>query len=68
MKKAEIEVKINIARREMQFWQGILDERKGCADCKQWQHRGCGLADGAEPPAEVVKSGCPEWEWDEIPF
>ncbi len=67
MTPAEIQVRINIARREMNMWQEIL-QKKSCNDCRQWQHRGCGLAAGMEPPAEVVKTGCPEWTWDEIPF
>lgn len=67
MTPAEIQVRINIARREMQMWQEIL-EKKNCKDCKQWMHPGCGAAGGIVPPVEVVKSGCPEWAWDEIPF
>ncbi len=67
MSPAEIQVRINIARREMNMWQEIL-QKKSCIDCIHWQHRGCGLAGGVEPPAEVVKAACPEWSWDEIPF
>ncbi len=67
MTPAEIQVKINLARREMAFWQEIL-ERKGYNDCKQWKQPGCNLAGEIVPPAEVVKVGCPEWAWDQIPF
>jgi hypothetical protein len=67
MTPAEIEVKVSIARREMQFWQEVLT-RKGCKDCKHWQHPGCGLAEGIHPPPDVVKEGCPEWLWDGVPF
>jgi len=64
---AEIQVKINVLRRELQWWENVL-AKKSCMDCKQWQHRGCGLAGGVEPPPEVVKTACPQWDWDEIPF
>lgn len=67
MKKIEIEVKINVARREMEYWQRILRD-KSCEDCQHFQQRGCTLANGLQPPLEVVKTGCPEWNWDEIPF
>lgn len=67
MTPAEIQVKIKILRRELQWWEETL-AKKSCTDCKHWQHRGCGLAEGAEPPAEVVKVGCPEWNWDQIPL
>lgn len=67
MKPVEIEVKINIARREMEYWQGIL-ARKGCRDCQNFQAGGCELAEGQTPPPEVQAKGCPEWNWDCIPF
>lgn len=67
MTPAEIQVKINIAQREADYWRDKL-AGKGCENCLHWQHRGCGLADGAEPPAEVVQVGCDNWNWDEIPF
>lgn len=67
MTPAEIQVKINIAQKEADFWRDIL-ANKSCGDCTQWQHPGCGLANGAEPPPEVVKTGCDAWSWDDIPF
>lgn len=67
MTPAEITVKINIAQKEADYWREILSG-KGCKDCKQWMHPGCGLADGSEPPPEVVKVGCDAWCWDGIPF
>lgn len=67
MSPAEIQVKISVAQREADFWKDIL-QKKSCGFCKHWQHPGCELADGAEPPAEVVKVGCDAWSWDEIPF
>lgn len=67
MSPAEIQLKINIAQREADFWRGIL-KRKGCRDCAQWMYPGCGLAEGNEPPAEVIKVGCDAWKWDGITF
>ena len=66
MTPAEIEVKIAVAQREVDFWRGIL-ERKGCKTCSHW-HYGCELAEFAMPPEEVVKTGCPSYVWDTIPF
>jgi hypothetical protein len=67
MKTAEIQVKINIARREMEYWQGLL-KTKSCRDCENFQQNGCALAGGLRPPAEVEKVGCDSWSWDCIPF
>lgn len=67
MKVFEIEVKVAMARREMQYWQEII-AKKSCNDCQNYQRGGCTQAGGANPPAQVIKTGCPEWNWDEIPF
>lgn len=67
MSRAVIEVRINIARREMEYWQNILRD-KSCEDCTNFQEGGCKLANGIKPPPEVVKVGCDSWEWDEIPL
>lgn len=67
MKPVEIQVKINVARREMEYWQGIL-ATKSCKDCINFQGGACSLANGVTPPPEVQKTGCPQWDWDEIPF
>lgn len=66
MKPFEIEVKINIARREMEFWQ-ILLQRKSCNDCLNFQQGMC-TEFNAEPPKEVQQVGCESWDWDQIPF
>lgn len=66
MKAVELEVKVRMAEREAEFWRTILT-RKSCIDCLHYEH-GCNLADGAEPPPEVKRTGCDSWEWDEIPF
>lgn len=67
MKVSEIQVKINVARREMEYWQDIL-RTKSCDGCESFYLGGCKKADGQTPPADVQKVGCPEWTWDEIPF
>lgn len=67
MSTAYIQVRINIARREVEYWQNLLRD-KSCADCKNFQSGGCELAGGQTPPLDVQKTGCPEWSWDEIPF
>jgi hypothetical protein len=67
MSRAAIEVRINVARREMEYWQNLLAKRS-CKDCEHFQQGGCKLANGVQPPAEVQKVGCDSWEWDSIPF
>ena len=67
MSPAEIQVKINIAQREADYWRDII-KRKSCKDCKHFPDSVCDLAGGVEPPAEVQKVGCGEWSFDEIPF
>ena len=67
MSRAYIEVRINIARREVEYWQNLLRD-KSCNDCIHFQERGCKLANGMTPPAEVIAKGCDSWDWDTIPF
>lgn len=67
MTPSEIQVKINIAQKEADFWRSKL-ANKACETCLHWMHRGCGQAEGAEPPPEVVRAGCDDWSWDQIPF
>lgn len=67
MKIAEIGVKVACARREMEYWQAII-AKKSCGDCIHFQVRSCELAGGIAVPPEVQKTGCPEWNWDNIPF
>ncbi len=67
MSRALIEVRINLARREMEYWQKVLRE-KSCEDCEHFFAKGCKLAGGVRPPPEVEKVGCDSWSWDEIPF
>lgn len=67
MSAAYIQVRINIARREVEYWQNLLRD-KSCKDCEHYQEFGCKLAEGVRPPPEVEKVGCASWEWDCIPF
>lgn len=66
MKVVEIEVKIGLARREMEYWQGIL-KNKVCGECQNFQQGNC-LKFNARPPGGDKEPGCDEWSWDEIPF
>lgn len=67
MKIEEIEVKVNMARREMDYWKDII-KNKGCKSCQHFSSGSCDLADGATPPPEVQATGCDSWAWDCIPF
>jgi len=66
MKPVEIQVKISIARREMEFWQSIL-QNKSCKDCEKFQQGVCEEFN-AIPPEDVQRVGCDSYEWDTIPF
>ena len=69
MKQAEIAVKINVLRRELQWHEDLL-KNKSCADCMHMDPAGwCQLSVGFQrPPPEVQEAGCQEWAWDCIPF
>jgi hypothetical protein len=66
MRAAEIQVKVNIARREMEYWQSLL-KNKVCGECQNFQQGNC-LVFNAPPPEGAKQPGCDEWSWDEIPF
>ena len=66
MRAGEIRIKIKALMGEAQMWSDIL-EKKSCNDCTNFYQSKCHKFD-AEPPPEVVKVGCEEWNWDEIPF
>lgn len=66
MRVVEIEVKIGLARREMEYWQGIL-KNKVCGECQNFQQGNC-LKFNARPPGGDKEPGCDEWSWGEIPF
>lgn len=67
MTPTEIAVKVMTARREMEYWQGILDNRN-CRECEHGQTAGWCSKYQAAPPAEVQRAGCDEWTWCAIPF
>jgi hypothetical protein len=68
MKPAEIEIKVALARKEMQYWQEILNDRR-CGNCMQYNPSSgmCGKYE-AVPPEGAKQPGCEDWEYDEIPF
>jgi len=66
MTPAEIQVKINVAQREADFWRGILADKR-CGNCEQWAGNQC-LRYQATPPAGEKEPGCDNWGWDDIPF
>ncbi|MEG1678641.1 MAG: hypothetical protein RR326_00990 [Stenotrophomonas sp.] len=63
--KKEIAERIKVLQREITFLESI---RANCGSCDAFTGRGCKRAGGIEPPPEVKAQGCPEWQWDEIPF
>lgn len=66
MRPAEIQVKINMAQREADFWRGILADKR-CGNCMEYQQHVCGKYQ-ATPPGGEKEPGCEEWSWDSIPF
>ena len=66
MRPAEIQVKINIAQREADFWRGILADKR-CGNCTEWDGHQCDKYKAA-PPAGDKEPACEEWNWDSIPF
>lgn len=66
MRPVEIQVKINIAQREADFWRGILADKR-CGNCMEWDQGQCAKYQ-ATPPAGEKEPGCEEWSWDSIPF
>lgn len=66
MTPAEIQVKISLAQREVDFWRGILADRR-CGNCEQFDAGMCKRY-GAAPPEADKQPGCEMWNWDSIPF
>lgn len=66
MKPIEIQVKINVARREMEYWQSILANKR-CGSCVDWARDMCQRYQ-AKPPDGEKQPGCDDWQYDEIPF
>jgi len=67
MRPVEIQVKISIARREMEYWQGVLSDRS-CKECEHGLSSNWCSKHEASPPKEVQASGCDDWAWNCIPF
>ncbi len=65
MKLIELKAKIELFEREAKRLRGIK------VDCHSCEHFGlgrkCKLAD-AVPPEDVLRNGCEEWTYDEVPF
>jgi hypothetical protein len=66
MRPAEIQVKINVLQREMDFWRGVLADKR-CGNCMEWDGQQCDKYK-ATPPQGLKEPGCEEWSWDSIPF
>lgn len=45
----------------------LEDIETSCLQCNHYMAGKCVKFD-ATPPAEFLKAGCEEWEWDGIPF
>jgi hypothetical protein len=67
MKISEIEVKVCIIRRELDYWESLVANKR-CANCASFENRVCVVAGHVAPPHEVQAVGCPEWAWDQVPF
>lgn len=44
-----------------------MPAKKSCATCLSWNGSACVKA-GCTPPKEVQDTGCPEYDWDTVPF
>lgn len=66
MSPAEIQVKINIAQREADYWRGILADKR-CGNCTEYHQDVCRKYQ-AKPPKGAQEPGCDDWAWDSIPF
>jgi len=66
MRTAEIELKINVLQREMDFWRGVLADKR-CGNCTHYDFGMCKKYD-ATPPEGDKQPGCDDWDWDQIPF
>jgi hypothetical protein len=68
MTRTELGIRIDLHQRELKFLESIP---VGCSTCKNYS-----TADraprcekfNAHPPPEVIRDGCDEWVYDEIPF
>jgi hypothetical protein len=67
MRAVEIQIKINLARREVEYWQGVL-ANKTCGECNHFSRSGTCSKYNAAPPDGEKQPGCDDWDWNEIPF
>jgi hypothetical protein len=69
MTEQDIKKRITMHEQEILHWRRVL-ATKGCNSCQHYAMtaRACLLADGAIPPPDVVRTGCPSWLYDPIPF
>lgn len=66
--KTKKEIASAIAELKQQI-HALEDIHTGCQTCTAFSEKtGCARAGGQTPPPEILPIGCPEWEWDEIPF
>lgn len=64
MNKQELQLKIELFRRELQDLESIS---VSCHTCESYSMPEC-LRYESSPPPDVVKQGCDEWVYDAIPF
>jgi len=67
MRPAEIEIKINLAQKEADYWRTVLAD-KSCRHCEHGSRTSWCEKFSAVPPIEVQQAGCDEWAYDSIPF
>ncbi|MFA5630291.1 MAG: hypothetical protein WC997_02165 [Porticoccaceae bacterium] len=64
--KQDVADSIRALERGLSFMR--LIEGIGCSGCTNYTGRECALYRGHEVPEEVKRTGCPSWNWDQIPF
>ena len=61
-RRASLETSIDLMQKEL----NALPEPK-CQNCENFKGRLCDKF-MSEPPEHILATGCPEWEYDHIPF
>lgn len=64
MTKAELQIRLELHRRELRLLEGVKVE---CPTCEYWFRPQC-MKYKSDPPPEVVQQGCDDWTYDFIPF
>lgn len=62
MNKLQISLKREMLEKELRQLPNVA-----CINCQEFKSGWCNKYQ-ANPPEDVVKEGCDEWLWDEIPF